>query len=489
MAKPKQKSAKKPARFPVLKFPPAPAAAAPAQPPAPFAQTSPQEIQQTIGQFVSRLPAPQTPQQIQQQVNQYRTSLPAPLSNQQIQQQAQGMLDPVIQRITREINQRAAGQAKAVEGYTNRLARNLSGIAGRVTQPYEQAQQQMAAADAALADRLSGGGGQAAQDLAARLASINAPAAVDPAVAQAQQAGAGAGNALYAGGNAALAELAANQAAAGAYGAKLPGIARLGGLQQAGLVRQQAASDLTSGLTDVEGQLPGIVQALRSMSEQRATNRATGAQTLLQNLTGNADTARDNRAQLAADLFGTLTGQNITKATAKAGLLGDAAAAAAPQIIGSGGTGYYEYDPTTGSSTQVVPAEPPPPVKPARPQIVGSDRAGRFAFNPETGQVTPLTKPVGGRAAGGLTANQAQRYKGVAETIAQQARSGFTDPKTGQEHPALDYQAALTEMRKAGVPDQIAVKALNRWYKVGSPGRPLPRDMREAAARLRALPR
>src|SRR5436309_285610 len=94
----------------------------------PFAQQTPQQIAQVIGQALARLPAALSPAQIRAQVAGYGATLPKPSSAGQIQTQAQGMLDPVIQRITAAISQRAAGQANAVGGYTNQLAHNLAGL-------------------------------------------------------------------------------------------------------------------------------------------------------------------------------------------------------------------------------------------------------------------------------------------------------------------------------------------------------------------------
>lgn len=393
--------------------------------------------------------AQQTPAEIAQIVNQYRSQLPAPLSMGQIRTQAQGMVDPVIARITQAVQQRAAGQAQAVEGYTNRLAQSLGGLGATMGAPYQQAQAATATSNQALADRLSGAGQQGGQDLAARLASINAPGAVDPAVAAVQNAGTGAGNSLYASGNAALQQLIANAASAKSYGQKLPGVAQLGGIQQAGLVRQQAAGDLASGITQAESQLPTIVGNLRSMSDQRAQNRAS----------------------LGADLYKTLTGQNVGRATASesirqfnASQAGDQSAAAynaqqdsiqnqqAQQRIGvsqqrantvapkSVAPGNTLVDPSTGKAIYTA---PPKPAKPAK----------EFP-NLTKGQVLHLRAGI------------AAAFNGVPE------KKDANDKVIAAALPPVDYQTAISHAISAGYSRAGATKMANRFYMPGARGRP-----------------
>lgn len=379
------------ANYPRLKF------GAPTRPktkPAvdPFQQQTPQQINQTVQGYVNRLPRAQTPQEINQQVNRFRHSLPAPLTNQQIQQRATAALDPVIAKITAAVNARAASQQQAVRGYTNQVAQQLAAGAHTLSDPYQQAAQQSAAATQALSDRIQSGGQQTGGDLAAKLAALNAPA-VGQTAARVGQEGVGAGNALYATGNADIQELLKNAASAGSYGAKLPGIARLGGIEQAGLVGRQAVTDIADQVAQAEGQLPTIVQNLRSMSEDRAQNRASLADRIYEYLTSQGQTAQTNRGQLASDLYGTLTGQNITRATAQAGFQNDQTTANQPQVVTSGG-GIYSVDPNTGAvTTQVAPPAPTPP-EPKAP-TTRSTKAGLMQYDPntKTWELVPGTAP------------------------------------------------------------------------------------------------
>lgn len=111
------------------------------------------------------------------------------------------------------------------------------------------------------------------------------------------------------------------------------------------------------------------------------------------------------------------------------------------------------------------------------PEIVGSSEGGYYIVNPNTGQaaqVVPGTKSSASKPGStrGLTPTTIQRYKGIAATIADHARHGFSDPhekdESGQPvvHPALTYDDAVQEMRKAGVPLALAVAELNAVYPV-----------------------
>jgi len=68
-----------------------------------------------------------------------------------------------------------------------------------------------------------------------------------------------------------------------------------------------------------------------------------------------------------------------------------------------------------------------------------------------------------GRAAPQLTAAQVQKFRGTAATVADNAQSGFTDSQ-GVKHDPLSPAAALKEMRHEGIPDAIAIAAINRAY-------------------------
>jgi hypothetical protein len=110
--------------------------------------------------------------------------------------------------------------------------------------------------------------------------------------------GAALGTTELARGSTNIGSLIAQAAAGKEYGLKQPGIARESGLQDIAGVNKTAVSEISDKTAQLLQQLPTIVANLRNSSDSRAQARAAAA----------------------AQLYETLTGQNITKATAKAGL-------------------------------------------------------------------------------------------------------------------------------------------------------------------------
>lgn len=287
---------------------------------------------------------PQRPMGMDAQIQAIVGRMPAPMTPAQIRSQAQGMIDPVVQDITRRVTQQTQGGLQAVGGYANSLASALAQSAPQgVARAYDPAQASMAAASSAFANRLSGEGGRVADDLAQRLAAINAPAAVDPAVAAVRQQGAASGNALYAHGNASLEHLINSRAAAMGYAEKLPDIARLEGLRQTGLVQRAGATQLAEETGAVLGQLPGIMQGLRGVSEQRAANRANAGLDLREFFANQANVRQKRADDLSAE-------RNRTRQEANE--LGLERAKAALAVILANG-----IDPDTGALTPAAAAQ------------------------------------------------------------------------------------------------------------------------------------
>lgn len=181
------------------------------------------------------------------------------------------LLDPVIKQITDAINARTNAQQSAVTGYTGELARLYGLYTGESGKAFDQGIASSATVNDALANRLAGVTSSTGTDLAAKLASISA----DPATAarisgDVAAAGKGAGNAGFALGSADLSALIGQKANAGDYGAKLPGLAGLYGLQATKQAQGQGSTDLASALTQLEGNAPSLATSLLS---QIQTNR------------------------------------------------------------------------------------------------------------------------------------------------------------------------------------------------------------------------
>lgn len=186
-----------------------------------------------------------------------------PYSDQEIRRDVTGQvnaqINPVLAEITRSITSRAAAGQGAIRGYTDKLASELGSYQESAGNIYGAAQRAQAAADAALAQRLSGQGGALADQLSQRFSSAGGGGG-DPGVAR--QTGEGASGALYATGSAALADLISRGAGEQAYAAKLPGLAKLAGIQGVRDLQLGAQRDLADETGRVRQQVPGIVAEL-----------------------------------------------------------------------------------------------------------------------------------------------------------------------------------------------------------------------------------
>jgi cell wall-associated NlpC family hydrolase len=182
-----------------------------------------------------------------------------------IMDQAQTEIDPIIAAITGAANKKAAAAEAAIKGYTDSYAQQLGGMDAGA--PYSGAETQQAAVDASLRQALAGGGSDLASQLSARLAALQGSSG---AGALAQEGGAlasqgqSAGNTRLASGSAALSALLGEHAAASSFSKKLPGLAKLSGLQGLRQSEGNAQQEISQGTLQAEGELPNIVQQIRS---------------------------------------------------------------------------------------------------------------------------------------------------------------------------------------------------------------------------------
>lgn len=243
---------------------------------------------------------PATPEGIDSIIGRFQGGLPAPLGDDQIGARARGLLDPVVQRITDQVNARAKAGSEAISGYTGSLAQALAAEVGNVHTAYAPSEQATAAAQSALADRLSGAGTDQASQLAARLASIGSPEVTGAAASQVQANGAGSGNALYGTGIAALEQMLGNEASGKGYAEKLPGLVRLTGAQELSQLQQSAQHDIADKTSSILDQLPGLVSQMRQDNETRRTNRSSVGLDLWKYLTGRNDALAVGKQKTAA---------------------------------------------------------------------------------------------------------------------------------------------------------------------------------------------
>lgn len=210
---------------------------------------------------------------------------PVAKAPQTVEAQAQGLLDPVKKAILDAINTRTAAEQGAITNYSKDLAGLMGSYAPASRASYGNAEVGQAAVDAATQSTLSGQGQAGANELAAKLAQINA----DPGTAARlnDQAGAnvtGAVGALAGRGSSSLSDLISRSASAQDYGAKLPGVAGLYGLQATKSAQSKATSDTATAVSQLEQQFPGLVTSLKQNQQQQSANETTRALAAVQAL-------------------------------------------------------------------------------------------------------------------------------------------------------------------------------------------------------------
>jgi hypothetical protein len=384
--------------------------------------------------------APWSPAQIAAITGRVQSQFGTPLTAAQIQTEAQGQISPIIAAITKTANDRAAAAGTAIKGYTDSLASMLG--SENFAAPYQTAEKGQAAVDAALQQSLAGQGAGLASDLSSRLGVINDPTTAAAASGLASR-GAALGTTQLAAGSSALSELIANAASAGEYGLKQPVIARNAGIQGLAKAQGQAQSEIATGTQSALSQLPQIVQALES------SNAAL----------------RSNRASAAASLFGTLTGQNITKATIGAGIQNANTRATATENAAA------IRARTSAAKTAAASTKPS--------SSATKEMNDGFLYDSNYNRVTrggnPVKVPIK-PGSGGAKAPSASTLKSAANDAYDLYHGKQHQTSTGPVTDAYTqtYQDAIKIMHNKypGLTRARLVKLLNTWYQPGDYGRP-----------------
>jgi hypothetical protein len=420
---------------------------------------------------------------------------PQPRSDADITAQAHGMLDPLVAQLAAQINARAAAGSEAIRGSTSQIAQDLGQYAGSAANIFGQAQQSQAASDAALAAKLQGGGQEQAAGLSSRLAGIGngSDPAVAAAAAAAAQTGTGASNALYGKGSASLSDLISQGAQAQQYAAKLPGLAEQGGLQTLGQFQGQLGGELASGTQDILNQLPGIVQQFRTANDQRTADLADARTSLTTHLADRqqqqqqfqqqqSESTRRYNAGLQSDQARSSEARREFNVTNREKLL-------LAKMATETDTAKAQQDWDKFVATQKEEDARQAQRENAQNQRANLSQSGlnqRATFTQQnenqrqqqrqanenqrnqariraTNQRAAAARAVRAAKQAKMTPVQLQKVKATAGLIADNAFTGFTD-KAGKDHPKISAAAALREMRQEGIPDAIAVPAINRAY-------------------------
>jgi hypothetical protein len=184
----------------------------------------------------------------------------APTPDAQLQSKAQAMANaqtsPLLEQLKQAIEARSQSGSNAIGGYTKELGNLFSNVAPQTANIYNQAIQAQSGTNEALANRL-GNFGQGLQGEVGNKLAFAGQVGQDIA-GQAGQTAQGAANAGFAKGAAETSMLNTHSAAAQTYGAKLPGIAGLTGLQSIKHLQQQ----LSQEFADKAGQISAHAQDL-----------------------------------------------------------------------------------------------------------------------------------------------------------------------------------------------------------------------------------
>lgn len=335
----------------------------------------------------------------------------------QARQQVMGSVNPVVAEIQRAIGDRIRSGMASITGLTNQYAQNLAPIAGQSREIFDRAQTSQQGSDTALANRLGQVGQIAGGELAAKMNAIGAPQrAVAETAGVVPTTATGAANAGFAQGSATLGELISRGAGAQDYAAKLPGFARLGGIQAAGQLQGNLSRDLAEQIGAIQAKVPGMVQETTTSlrSNELAQEAARQNRFILEREYGRkvSNDAFDKRYKVA--------GYNLQVQKAAQG-----------------------YDATL-----------------ARIGIQDKNLALRAA-ELDYKMSLPRTKK------GGFTAQQKQHLAVQAlETAKTDFDGGYTDPGTGDFIDTGKKQPVetLKDLLAANVPFKIAVKALQRYW-------------------------
>lgn len=378
---------------------------------------------------------------------------------QTIEQQAQTILDPVKASILNAINQRVTDQQTAITNYSKDLAGLMGQYAPASKASYGNAETGQAAIDAALASTLQGAGASGQADLAAKLAQINA----DPGTAaringQAAQDTSGAVGAGAARGSASLSSLLAQGANAQDYGAKLPGVAGLYGLQATKSAQSQGTTDTANAVATLEQQLPNIVQQLKTNKTQGAQVNFERGVALLQ-ANGNVVTPEIRKL-----LGGALPNGPTPKAVA-------ASAAAAPKVDSTLSKAYGVQTDQQGRAIVGKDGKPIPyptgGTSAPKVDLALSKAYGILVDNTATPILKngkPVELPSTAKATDkyhGLSASKYQTEQAKAAGLARIAHEPTTDG-----HPGVSWQTYLTGALKQGVPWWVAIQEGKRVYSV-----------------------
>lgn len=351
---------------------------------------------------------------------------------QTVEQQAQGLLDPVKKAILDAINQRVTAEQGAITGYSKDLAGLMGSYGPASKAAYGNAEVGQAAVDAATGGTLAGQGQAGQAELAAKLAAIDA----DPATAARINATAGANTAgatgaLAARGSSSLSDLISRGASARDYGAKLPGVAGLYGLQATKAAQSKATTDTANAVATLEGQYPSLVTSLKQNQQQQSANETTRALAATQ--------ALGAAPPWAAKILGVPPG-TPSAAIKAATVKGKAASVAAQAKVDTAARKVNL--PLSKTYGILVNANAEPILK--------------------NGKVVPVPGQPPSKTQG-LSAKDFLKFQSQALGAARNYHGTWSDAK-GNQFPPLSWQQYLTHGESAGIPINVLIAEGRKVY-------------------------
>jgi hypothetical protein len=376
-----------------------------------------------------------------------------------IEQQAQNLLNPVEKSITDAINARVNSSQDAITGYAKDLAQMMGQYGPEAKAAYGNAETGQAAIDAALAQTLSGAGTSGQADLAGKLAAIDAdPGTAARIMGTAGTDASGALGAAAGRGASSLSQLVGEKANAQDFGATQPGLAGLYGLQATKANQAKGVTDTASAVAQLEQQFPGIVQTLKTDTNQNKQLRFEHGVALL-NANGGVVTP-----EIKTLLGGALPVGLTPKAKA-------AAAAAGPKVDSTLSKAYGVQTDQQGRAIVGKDGKPipyptgggtTPKVNVSLSKIYGIlvDNTGSpILHRGKPVELPPDAKAASGGKYHGLTASKYQTEQAKAAGLARIAHEPTSDG-----HPGVSWQQYLTGTLKQGVPWWIAIQEGKRVY-------------------------
>lgn len=193
--------------------------------------------------------------------------------------------EPLIKQIKDSIISSTKAGQSAIAGYTGDYMKRIGDLAGETKGIYDEAKSQDSAATASIGQYLNGVGSGVGDEVASKLAAINAgPAANELAANQTVGAAKIGGGAAVATGTSGQERLIEQGASAVSSAKKLPALGALAGEQAGKVFGLQQGKSLADQVGAVTAQVPGMIaQAVKDLRSEDANRRSQAAQ-LVQSL-------------------------------------------------------------------------------------------------------------------------------------------------------------------------------------------------------------